>query len=153
MKSGVSIFLEYRNSFIPTEQARNIASTVDRILSRLLVSPGLIIRDADFLSDRNRLQIEKWNSGPLDSVERTVHDIIAETAERVPDEQAIFSWDGNMTYRELDECACKIAAHLVELGVGPETIVPLCFDKSKWNVVAMLGVLIAGGACKSNLLR
>lgn len=43
----------------------------------------------------------------------------------------------------------KVAAHLVELGVFPEVFVPLCFEKSKWNVVAIFSVLKAGGACKS----
>ncbi|CAJ2506120.1 Uu.00g002500.m01.CDS01 [Anthostomella pinea] len=145
LKSGVSMFLEYRNSFIPTGQARNVASTVDKILTCILLNPAERIRDSDILSERNKLQIEKWNSLPLERVERTVHSIILETAEKVPQEQAVCSWDGQFTYRELEEYATKVAVCLVELGVDAEVIVPLCFEKSKWNVVATLGTLIAGG--------
>jgi len=104
-------------------------------------------READFLGDRNRLQVEKWNSSPLDRVARTIHDVIEETASRIPDEEAVCSWDGSFTYRQLFEQATRVAEHLIALGVGAEVIVPLCFDKEKWNVVAMLGVLIAGAAC------
>jgi non-ribosomal peptide synthetase component F len=147
LKSGVSIFLEYRNSFVPTEQARNVASSVDTILTSVLSLPNLILREADFLGDRNRLQVEKWNSGPLDRIARTVHDTIEETALRLPHEEAVCSWDGSLTYEELHQHANRVAAHLIEHGVGAEIIVPLCFDKSKWNVVAMLSVLRAGGAC------
>src|SRR5690606_28789091 len=46
----------------------------------------------------------------------------------------------------LDHASCKLAAHLQSLGVGPEIKVGLCFEKSKWSVVAMLSVLKAGGA-------
>lgn len=148
LKSGISVFLEYRNSFIPTEQAKNVASTVDQILSNILVSPTLPVGQADFLSDRNRLQIEKWNSKPLPNVKRTIHEIIYENVLKSPDAEAICSWDGNLSYQELDTLACQLAAHLISLGVGPETIVPLCFDKSKWNNVALVAVLYAGGACK-----
>lgn len=148
LKSGVSAFLEYRNSFIPTEQAKNIASTVDKALSNLLVSPGISIGEASFLSHRNKSQIEKWNSKPLENVQKTIHEIIREIVQKVPDQEAVCAWDGSFSYRELDRCANRLASHLVDLGVGPEIIVPLCFDKSKWNIVAILGTLYAGGACK-----
>ncbi|CAG8221355.1 unnamed protein product, partial [Penicillium salamii] len=36
--------------------------------------------------------------------------------------------------------------HLNDLGVGPETCVPLCFEKTYWSVVATIAVLKAGGA-------
>ncbi|KAF2267152.1 acetyl-CoA synthetase-like protein [Lojkania enalia] len=146
LKSGVSIFLEYRNSFIPTEQAKNVASTMDKVMSNVLGSPEVSISKLDYLSDRNRLQIEKWNSKPLDNVETTIHEIIRAIVKQCPKEESVCSWDGTLTYEELDKHVCKVALHLIGLGVGPEVIVPLCFNKSKWNVVAMLAVLYAGGA-------
>jgi hypothetical protein len=106
------------------------------------------LREADFFSQRNRLQVESWNSGPLDHVQRTIHDVIAETALRAPIEEAVCSWDGSLSYQRLYEHASRVAQHLIGLGVGAEVVVPLCFDKEKWNVVAVLAVLLAGGCCK-----
>ncbi|KAF2683050.1 acetyl-CoA synthetase-like protein, partial [Lentithecium fluviatile CBS 122367] len=105
-----------------------------------------VLREADFFGDRNRVQVEKWNSEPLERVARTIHDVIEETTSRAPHEQAVCSWDGSLTYQELREHASRVAGHLIELDVRAEVVVPLCFDKSKWNVVAMLSVLQAG-AC------
>lgn len=148
LKSGPSVFLEYRNSFIPTVQAKHVASTVSKILADILFAPELSIGSLTFLSDYNRSQIDAWNSAPLPLVENTIHRLIYETCQKVPDDEAVCSWDGSLSYQELNEKACRLAAHLIGLGVGPESIVPLCFEKSKWNVVAVLATLYAGGACK-----
>nr|POE51967.1 nonribosomal peptide synthetase 1 [Quercus suber] len=40
----------------------------------------------------------------------------------------------------------QLAMHLVGLGVGVESLVPICFEKSMWTVVAMLAIMKAGGA-------
>ncbi|KAF2471493.1 acetyl-CoA synthetase-like protein [Lindgomyces ingoldianus] len=81
-----------------------------------------------------------------ESVEQCVHELIKTIAQRTPNSIAIHAWDGEMTYGELDAMSAKLARHLVWLGVKLEDIVPLCFEKSMWTVVAMLAVLKAGGA-------
>lgn len=53
--------------------------------------------------------------------------------------------DGAMTYRELDEAADRMAAALTGAGVGPETPVAVILPRGPGYVVAMLGVLKAGG--------
>ncbi|KAK8036909.1 non-ribosomal peptide synthetase [Apiospora marii] len=75
-----------------------------------------------------------------------LEDLVAEQARRTPDAEAIFSWDGCLTYRELDADSTRLAGHLRTLGVGPSVMVPICFEKSKWAVVAMVAVVKAGGA-------
>ena len=77
---------------------------------------------------------------------RCVHDLFAEQAQARPDAPAICAWDGELTYGELDVLSTELAGHLVELGVKAEDMVPLCFEKSMWTVVAMLAVLKASGA-------
>ncbi|KAJ5642798.1 hypothetical protein N7490_006798 [Penicillium lividum] len=82
------------------------------------------------LSKADMLKLEEWN--------RVVPDR--------PDAPAVCAWDGDLTYGELDALSSVLAAHLAERGVGPEIFVPLCFEKSRWTTVAMLGVMKAGGA-------
>ncbi|RHZ51498.1 hypothetical protein CDV55_102734 [Aspergillus turcosus] len=90
-------------------------------------------------------QIREWNSGVPPVVEQCIHDIIQKRAQDDPEAQAVCAWDGELTYRELDDLSSHVASHLVHLGVGPEKVVPLCFEKSMWTVVAMLSVLKAAG--------
>ena len=72
--------------------------------------------------------------------------MIEERAQAQPSAPAVCAWDGELTYGELDQLATRLAGRLVDLGVGPDVLVPLCFEKSMWTTVAMLGVLKAGGA-------
>jgi len=51
-----------------------------------------------------------------------------------------------MTYGSLNESANRLAHHLQELGVGPETLVGICVQRSIRMVVGILGILKAGGA-------
>ena len=56
------------------------------------------------------------------------------------------SWEGGeLTYRELDESADRLAAELVRRGVTTETPVPILLRRGPDYVVAMLAVLKAGG--------
>jgi amino acid adenylation domain-containing protein len=63
-----------------------------------------------------------------------------------PDAEAICAWDGNLSYRELDDMSAKVQGLLQTYSVEPDSVVPVLFQKSKWAVAAILGVLKAGAA-------
>ncbi|EAW16449.1 nonribosomal peptide synthetase fmqC [Aspergillus fischeri NRRL 181] len=94
----------------------------------------------------DRVQLLQWNQNITQPGKSCVHTLIQEKALTQPDAPAIHSWDGAMTYAELDRSSSAVAAHLTSVGIGSEVLVPLCYGKSRWAVVAMLAVLKAGGA-------
>ena len=104
------------------------------------------IGDIKTISQDDLRDIWDWNAGTIETGSTCVHDIVQATAQRQPNALAVCSWDGNWTYAELEDASTRFAHRLVELGVGPEVIVPLCFEKSRWTTVAMLAVMKAGGA-------
>ncbi|CAA9959501.1 Non-ribosomal peptide synthetase [Pyrenophora teres f. maculata] len=104
------------------------------------------VADIDTTTPEDRQQLWAWNQNVPAAIERCIHDLFAEQARARPDAPAIAAWDGELTYGELDALSSKLAGHLVQLGVKAEDVVPLCFEKSMWTVVAMLAVLKAGGA-------
>jgi amino acid adenylation domain-containing protein len=52
----------------------------------------------------------------------------------------------SISYRDLDQTANQLAHHLLALGVGPESLIGLCLDRSVDSVVCALGILKAGAA-------
>ncbi|MEP7308956.1 MAG: amino acid adenylation domain-containing protein [Acidobacteriota bacterium] len=71
---------------------------------------------------------------------------IAAQVRRTPDALAVADEQSALTYTQLWGRAEGLAAQLRRLGVGPETIVAVCLDRSVHLLVAVLGVLRAGGA-------
>lgn len=73
-----------------------------------------------------------------------MHDMIAERAQKSPDIVAISSWDGSLTYAQVEEYSTFIACSLKEMGVELHDVLPVCFEKSRWAIVAVLAVMKAG---------
>ena len=116
-------------------------------ISSLCSKPHIPIQSISLLSQKNQTELREWGAVVPKAVEGLVHGLLEQQAERRPTAPAICSWDGNLSYSELNDLASDLASHLCELGVGPEVAVPLCFEESMWMVVAMAAVLKAGGVC------
>jgi amino acid adenylation domain-containing protein len=78
--------------------------------------------------------------------ETCVADLVATQAALQPNAQAIVSGSEALTYADLDRRANSLANYLLKLGVGPETIVGLCLNRSPESIICALAVLKAGGA-------
>lgn len=109
-------------------------------------APLQLVRDLDSFSARDLEQIMNWNETAPGKVQACAHHFIERNARDSPGSPAVCSWDGNLTFGELDRLSFQLAHHLIGLGVGPEVLVPVCFEKSMWTIVAMLAILKAGGA-------
>ncbi|MDI3292209.1 AMP-binding protein, partial [Polyangium sp. 15x6] len=71
---------------------------------------------------------------------------IAEQAAKAPGAVALEQDGRQLSYGELEAQANRLAHHLRSLGVGPEVRVALCVERSFDMVVALVGILKAGGA-------
>ena len=96
-------------------------------------------------SDQSRF--DQWNRTEVEfDCGKLVHDLFDEQALRTPEKTAIICRDRVLTYAGLRDKVHRLARRLRKLGVGPETVVAIFMDRSIDMVVAMLGVLKAGGA-------
>jgi amino acid adenylation domain-containing protein len=75
-----------------------------------------------------------------------LHELLTATALDNPDKVAVEFRDKRLTYKELDERSNKLAHFLQRNGVGTESLVGLCVDRSLEMVVALLAILKSGGA-------
>ncbi|RDH30162.1 hypothetical protein BDQ94DRAFT_173144 [Aspergillus welwitschiae] len=137
----------FDSNVIDELQVKRFTKQFEHVLRQICCSgSGLVVSDIDTTSRQDMEDIWKWNAVVPQSVNTPVHELISSVARRLPHVQAVCAWDGNWTYRQLDDLSNYVAHHLVGLGVGSQDIVPLLFEKSKWMPIAMLGVMKAGAA-------
>ena len=145
---GLLATLEYRTDLFDAATIARMAGHVGALLEGIAADPGQPLSRLPMLTEPERtLLTGTWCAThepfPQDA---TMHGLVAEQARRTPDAVAVASLDGQLTYAELEERAARLASVLRAAGVGPETIVAVCLPRTHDMMVALLGVMKAGGA-------
>ncbi|HEX5120938.1 MAG TPA: amino acid adenylation domain-containing protein [Pseudonocardiaceae bacterium] len=138
-------WIEYATDLFDESTVQRVA-TAFRSLAAAIVDPDVPITELPLLSSDDRAAVLRWSgagTGPAGG--GCLHHLVEATADRVPDAPALVSRDTTLTYRDLESRANRIAHLLRAAGVGVEDVVGLCLPRSADAVVAMLGVLKAGG--------
>ncbi|KAG5770614.1 hypothetical protein H9Q72_002604 [Fusarium xylarioides] len=146
-ENDMAIDLMYWSDTLSDGQAANVASTFTKALRNILYHCNQPVGQLDHLGSRHRNQISQWNQRIPDAVESCVHDLFKQQVALRPESPAVASWDMSFTYAELDAASDKLARHIASLGLGLETFVMVCFEKSASAIVSLLAVLKAGGVC------
>jgi amino acid adenylation domain-containing protein len=111
----------------------------------IIAKPSAKVNSFDGISSKDAQHLRDVNGEGRQPVASCIHTLVQEVTDLQPDAMAVYAWDGTMTYRELDAAASSLAEHLMKLKIGPEVMVGICMDKSRWAAVSMLAVLKSGG--------
>lgn len=125
--------------------ANKILSAYLRAIEFVLTSPEADFGEGDLLGLDESKRLQQVNGIPPTPQSTCIHTVVGEVTRRQPDAMAVCAWDGTMTFRTLDRAANALAQHLSSLGVGPEVMVGMSMDKSRWSAVSTLAILKAGG--------
>jgi amino acid adenylation domain-containing protein len=99
------------------------------------------------MSSGDEAALFEWNRTDLEfESDKCIHDLLEAQALRTPEKPAVICRDRSLTYAALHKKAGRLANCLHGMGVGPESIVAILMERSLDTVVALLGVLKAGGA-------
>ncbi|KAL3421182.1 hypothetical protein PVAG01_07627 [Phlyctema vagabunda] len=148
--SGGTVITSFDDQVIDRLQVQRTIAQFCQILQKLsLEEAAVTVGDLATITPEDLTEIRQWNQTPPAPLHECVHEAFQRQVALNPSAEAIVSWDGSFSYTELDELSTILADHLIDLNVTLEMVVPLCFDKSRWAVVAMLAVLKSGGACLS----
>ncbi|KAI4613996.1 NRPS [Alternaria sp. BMP 0032] len=102
------------------------------------------VRHVAVFSEQDKQLVQKWNAYEPDLIDDTVPSLFFQKAASQPAATAVTAFDGELTYAELGALASQLAQQLVKLGAGPESLIPICVDKSRWAIVAIMAILISG---------
>lgn len=145
--NSLNMEISFDSNVVDVPQMERIASQFEHVLRQLSIASSQAVETINVVSPKDIDQVWQWNAVVPPAKEKCVHELIGDTVNRQPDAPAIFSWDGQLTYSELDILSSILAFQLSTLGAGSGSIIPLCFEKSMWHPVAALGAMKAGAAC------
>src|SRR5207244_7458317 len=116
---------------------------LERLREGIVADPEQRIGELPLLSDVERHQLlVEWNDTAADfPKDRCIHELFEEQAARRPDAVAVVYQDHELSYGELNARANQLAHHLIDLGVGPESLVGVCIERSPELIVALLAIL------------
>lgn len=81
--------------------------------------------------------------------DKCVHELFFDQVNKTPDKPALIYENKEFSYRQLNELTNSLAHFLRKAGVKPNDVVPIMAERSWQIIVAMLGILKAGGAFMS----
>lgn len=138
----------YNADLFAAETVEVLSSQFEVLLDSILDHPDQQLSKLSLISksEHERLFCD-WNDTHAPFPEHEcVHTLFRKQASATPDAVAFIDQQGRITYRELDEQSDKVALHLQTLGVGQDTAVAICLERSIAMTVGVLGILKSGAA-------
>jgi non-ribosomal peptide synthetase component F len=145
--AGISGVIEYASDLFDRGSVEALGSRFVRLLEGAVAAPDVAIGGLSsclLRSGGKCWRIGTRRAGRL-RVGRLWMSLAAQAAAR-PDAVAAVFEDARLSYGELEARANQLAHHLRALGVGAETVVGLCLERSLEMLVGLIGILKAGGA-------
>ncbi|WP_121716382.1 non-ribosomal peptide synthetase [Streptomyces sp. E5N91] len=139
--------LTYATDLFTEASARLIVRRFVRALDQLTAEPGAQIDEIDLLEPWERPGIPAAHSDEDPAAhDATLPALVEREAARTPDRIAVVCDGRELTYRELNERANRLARLVIAQGAGPGDLVGIALDRSEQLVIAALAVLKAGAA-------
>ncbi|EZP65948.1 non-ribosomal peptide synthetase [Pseudomonas sp. RIT357] len=125
-----------------------LETTLINLADALENTPQAPMRDVQVLPAREvQTLLLDFNATATDYPETlTVQALFEAHARHIPHAVAVQAGEQQLTYRELNERANRLAFYLRERGVQPDSRVALCVERGLDLVVGLLAILKAGGA-------
>lgn len=145
---------KYNSDLFLESTVAKMAGHYNALLAEIIANPAKPVSQYSLLTPAERkLIVEEWSG--VKNIRSAggflIHQLIEAVAEQKKDAIAVAVpyEDGNtdyLTYGQLNRKANQFAHYLRDMGVGPNTLVGVCLDKSPEMIVTLLAVMKAGGA-------
>ena len=139
--------IEYDTDLYDRPTISRMVEHLQQLLEGLVANPHQQLRELSLLTEGEQEQLIEWNNtGREYPSEVCINELFERQAQQTPDAVALNFEGRQTTYAELNRRANQLAHYLQSLGVGRETLVGVCVERSIEMVVSYLAILKAGGA-------
>ncbi|MEO1184441.1 MAG: amino acid adenylation domain-containing protein, partial [Cyanobacteria bacterium J06636_27] len=144
--SGLTGIFEYNTDLFTKSTIERIIGHFQTLLTAIVANPEQNICELPLLTPEEEQQLlVEWNDTSCDYSQLCVHQLFEIQAQKTPDKIAVVFESEQLTYKELNEKANQLARYLQSVGVGRETRVGICLERSEKMLVGLLAILKAGG--------
>ena len=145
---GLAGEIEYNRDLFDARTIERMAAHYRNLLADAIARPDAGIQDLDMLDPEERCRVlVEWNATAAGYArEASLVSLFEAQAGRAAQAPALRGDGAWLSYGELNRRANRLARHLRGLGVGLETRVGVCMQRSVDMVVVLLAILKAGGA-------
>ncbi|WP_438473118.1 non-ribosomal peptide synthase/polyketide synthase [Rhodococcus erythropolis] len=144
--AGMAATFTYATDLFDESTVASMATRFERILAAVVADRSTILGDVDILDSVERsLVLEGWNDTAREVAGVSVLDGFDAQVAATPGAVALSFEGQSLSYAEFDARVNRFARYLVSVGVGPESLVGVAVRRSVDLLVAVYGVLRAGG--------
>jgi amino acid adenylation domain-containing protein len=145
---GLQGFLFYSTDLFAEATVERLLAHFRKFLEEVVTNPDQRVSEIQFLTeDERRKLLFEWNKTRQPVIgDICVHHLFEAQAAKTPGALAVEFAGEQLTYAELNERANRLAHYLRGLGIGPESLVGICIERSNELVTGLLAILKAGGA-------
>jgi len=143
---GLSIQINYDGRRFEAPAVRRMLGHLRNLLEGIAADPRRPLVDLPMIGASERAWLRERSPAVAASTGRCLHEMFEAQAARRPEAVAAVFEGERVTYEELNRRANRLARQLRDRGVGPETRVAICLERSIGMIEAILAVLKAGGA-------
>jgi amino acid adenylation domain-containing protein/non-ribosomal peptide synthase protein (TIGR01720 family) len=142
----LALLCEYSTGAFDDATVEALLDQLQRILTTVAATPGTPVREIALLDADQRAEVLGWSSSePRELPAAHLAALFGRQVVAHPDRPALRGGGAELTYAQLDRRAAGVAEWLRAHGVRTGTRVGLHLDRSPDLVIAMLGVIGAGG--------
>ncbi|HEY9401515.1 MAG TPA: amino acid adenylation domain-containing protein, partial [Pyrinomonadaceae bacterium] len=149
LDGGLAASLQFNTDLFDASTIERLATHFQNLLSGIVADPAQTVARFSMLSEAEERQtLFDWNATGADyPLDVCLHQLFEAQAARTPDAVAVVFEDEQLSYRELERRANKLAHYLrAARGVGIDHLVGVYLERSVEMVVVLLGTLKAGAA-------
>ncbi|BAY24964.1 amino acid adenylation domain-containing protein [Calothrix sp. NIES-2100] len=145
--NGFHIAWEYSTDLFDAGAIAQMQSHYENLLGEIVANPEQRLGELPLLtaSEKHQLLVEWNNTRSEYPQDICIHELFAQQVELTPNAVALVFADQQLTYQQLNQKANQLAHYLQSLGVGIEMLVGICVEPSLLRIIALLGILKAGG--------
>ncbi|SFW84543.1 amino acid adenylation domain-containing protein, partial [Pseudomonas sp. NFACC09-4] len=144
----IQLELMFALDLFVADSARQTLARLEHLLERMLAEPQRPVAALPLLmADEWQRTVVEWNRTEMEVPRHlTFAQLFEQQAERTPERDALTFAGCSLSYGELNRRANQVAHYLRGRGVGANSPVALCVERSLELLIGLLGILKSGGA-------